>query len=136
MMKLSTKCWISAFYAQCSRGIIVVVQVGAVKIDVAAVEPLRQKERQGETQEPSKLLVFWVSTPGPPSLNVNVLFCRFFSNLNLCMTKLRVLVLSFPDFTDISNTLLLLAASTLIIFLSENLKYSKKKIPVYYFFWR
>jgi hypothetical protein len=29
-----------------------------------------------------------------------------------------------------------LAASTLIIFLSENLKYSKKKIPVYYFFWR
>jgi hypothetical protein len=26
----------------------------------------------------------------------------FFLNLTVCMTKLRVLVLSFPDFTDIS----------------------------------
>jgi hypothetical protein len=33
------------------------VQVGAVKIYVAAVEA-RKKERQGETQEPSKLMVF------------------------------------------------------------------------------
>ncbi len=31
---------------------MVAVQVGAVKIYVAAVEPLRKKERQGETQEP------------------------------------------------------------------------------------
>jgi hypothetical protein len=29
-----------------------------VKIYVAAVEVLRKKERQGETQEPSKLMVF------------------------------------------------------------------------------
>jgi hypothetical protein len=51
------KCWISAFNAQGSRGIIVVVQVGAVKIYVAAaVEALRKKERQGETQETLKLL--------------------------------------------------------------------------------
>jgi hypothetical protein len=35
-----------------------------VKIYVAAVEELRKKERQGETQEPSKLMVFWVA-PSP-----------------------------------------------------------------------
>jgi len=29
-------------------------------------------------------------------------FLQVFKNLTLCMTKLRVLVLSFPDFTDIS----------------------------------
>jgi hypothetical protein len=49
---------ISAFNAQGSRGNIVAVQVGAVKIYVAAVEVLRKKERQGETQEPSKSMVF------------------------------------------------------------------------------
>jgi hypothetical protein len=30
-------------------------------------------------------------------------FAGFFLNLTLCMTKLRVLVLSFADFTDIFN---------------------------------
>jgi hypothetical protein len=35
--------------AQDTRVIIVVVQVGAVKIYVAAVEALRKKERQGES---------------------------------------------------------------------------------------
>jgi hypothetical protein len=30
-------------------------------------------------------------------------FAGFFKNLTLSMTKLRVLVLPFPDFTDISN---------------------------------
>jgi hypothetical protein len=49
---------LKAFNSQCSRGIIVAVQVGAAKIYVAAVEALRKKERQGETQEPSKLMVF------------------------------------------------------------------------------
>jgi hypothetical protein len=44
------KCWNSAFNAQGSRPIIVVVQLGAVKIYVAAaVEALREKERQDET---------------------------------------------------------------------------------------
>jgi hypothetical protein len=75
----------------------VVVQVGAVKIYVAAVEALRRKVRKGETQETINLSF-------TPPLNANVLFWRvFFSwNLTLCMTKLRVLVLSFPHFTDIS----------------------------------
>jgi len=58
MLKLTTKCWISAINAQGSRGIIVPVEVGAVKIYVAAVEALREKERQGGTQELSKLMAF------------------------------------------------------------------------------
>jgi hypothetical protein len=63
MLKLSPICWISAFNAQGSRGIIVAVQASTVKIYVAAVEALRKKERQGETEEPAKLMVFWVSSP-------------------------------------------------------------------------
>jgi hypothetical protein len=43
------KCWNSAFNAQCLRVIIVVIQVGAVKICVAALEAHRKKERQDET---------------------------------------------------------------------------------------
>ncbi len=54
MLKLSAKCWISAFNVQGSRGIVVAVDIGAVKIYVAAVEALRKKERQGETQETIK----------------------------------------------------------------------------------
>ncbi len=61
-------------HIQGSRGIIVAVQVGAVKIYVAAaVEALRGKKK--DRVEASKLMVFWVS---PRSLNANVLFCRFF----------------------------------------------------------
>jgi hypothetical protein len=41
--------------AQGSRGIIVAVQVGAVKVYVATVEALRKKERQGETEETIKM---------------------------------------------------------------------------------
>jgi hypothetical protein len=62
----------SAFNAQGSRGIIVAGQVGALKMSVAAVETFTKKERQGETQELSKLMVFSVYPP----LNANVLFCR------------------------------------------------------------
>jgi hypothetical protein len=97
MLQLSMECWNSAFNAQGSRLIIVVVQLGAVKIDAAAVEALRRKERQDETQ---------FSEFHPP-LNSNVLFCRFFLNLTLCVTKLRVLMiklgvlmLCFSYFTD------------------------------------
>jgi hypothetical protein len=49
MLQLSMKCWYSAFNAQDSRLIIVVVQLRVVKIYVAAVEALRKKERQDET---------------------------------------------------------------------------------------
>jgi hypothetical protein len=54
MLQRSTKCWNSAFNAQGSRLIIVVVQVRAVKMYVGAVEALRKKERQDETQFTTK----------------------------------------------------------------------------------
>jgi hypothetical protein len=44
------KCWNSIFNAQGLGVIIVVVQVGAVKIHVAAEQALRKMERQDETQ--------------------------------------------------------------------------------------
>jgi predicted oxidoreductase (fatty acid repression mutant protein) len=49
MLQLGIKCSYSAFNAQGSRLIIVVVQLRAVKIYVAAVEVLRKKERWDET---------------------------------------------------------------------------------------
>jgi hypothetical protein len=55
MLQLSTKCWNSAFNAQGSRLTIVVVQLGAVKIYVAAMEALRRKEREDETQFTTKI---------------------------------------------------------------------------------
>jgi hypothetical protein len=55
MLQLSMKCWNSAFDPQGSRLIIVVVQLGAVKIYVAAVEALKRKERQDETQFTTKV---------------------------------------------------------------------------------
>ncbi len=48
-------CWYSAVNARGSRLIILVVQLGAVKIYVAAVEALRKKERQDETQFTTKI---------------------------------------------------------------------------------
>jgi len=69
------KCWYLAFNAQGSRIIIVVVQLGPVKIYVAAVEALMKKERQDETQFTTKMDGF-LSFIRP--LNAYVLFCRFF----------------------------------------------------------
>jgi NADH:ubiquinone oxidoreductase subunit 6 (subunit J) len=63
---------------QCTRFevIIVVVHVGAVKIYVAAaVEALRKKEREDETQFTTKIDGFLSFIP---PLNASVLFCRFF----------------------------------------------------------
>jgi hypothetical protein len=44
------KCWNSAFNAQGSRVIIAIVQVGAVKIYVPAVQALGKEETLDETQ--------------------------------------------------------------------------------------
>jgi hypothetical protein len=52
------KCSNSAFNAQGLRLIIVVVQVRAVNICVAAVGVLRKKERQDETQFTTKINSF------------------------------------------------------------------------------
>jgi hypothetical protein len=82
--------------------ITVVVQLGAVKIYVAALEALRKKERQDETQFTTK--IDGVSE-FHPQLNANVLFRGFFKNLTLFMTKLRVLVLYFSYLMDNSNML-------------------------------
>jgi hypothetical protein len=43
------KCWNSTFTAQWLRVIIVVIQVGIVKICIAALEALRKMKRQDET---------------------------------------------------------------------------------------
>ncbi len=48
------RCWNSAFNAQGSRLNLALVQAGAVKIYVAAVEALRKNERQDETQFTTK----------------------------------------------------------------------------------
>jgi hypothetical protein len=56
LLNLGMKCWNLAFNAQGLRVSIVVVQVGAVKIYVAAVQALRKKETQDETQFTIKLL--------------------------------------------------------------------------------
>jgi hypothetical protein len=92
MLQLSMKCWYSAFNAQDPRLIIVVVQLGAVKIYVAAVEALRKKERQDETQFTTKMDGFLSFIPR--------WMLMYYLNLKLCMTKLRVLVLCFSYFTD------------------------------------
>jgi hypothetical protein len=63
MLKLSAKCSISAFNAQGLRGIIVVVQIRAVKSYVAVVEVFRKKERKGETHETIKIDGFLSFTP-------------------------------------------------------------------------
>jgi predicted oxidoreductase (fatty acid repression mutant protein) len=64
----------SAFNTQGSRLTIVVVQSGAVKIYVAvaaaAVEALRQKERQDETQFTTKIDCFRMKLSLPPKLMV------------------------------------------------------------------
>ncbi len=59
------KCWNSAFNAQGSRLVIVVVQLGAVKIYVAAVEALKKKGKTGWNPVSllPKLMVVWVSSP-------------------------------------------------------------------------
>jgi hypothetical protein len=68
-----------------------------VKIYVAAGEALRKKKEGVKLRKPSNGFLGFT-----PALNANVFFCRLFFNLTLCMTKLRVLVLSFPDFAHIS----------------------------------
>jgi len=49
------KCWNSVFNAKGSKVIIIVVQVGAVKIYVAAVEALKKRERQDEIEFTTKI---------------------------------------------------------------------------------
>jgi hypothetical protein len=68
------------------------------------VEALRKKERQDETQFTTKIDGF-LSFIIPSWMLMYYFFAGLFLNLTLCMTKLKVPVLSFPDFTDISSVL-------------------------------
>jgi len=62
---------------------VVVVQLGAVKIYVAAMEALRKKERQDETQFTTKIDGFQSFIPPRWML---MYFCAgFFKNLTLCI---------------------------------------------------
>jgi len=77
---LTMKCWNSAFNAQGSRVIIVVLQT--VKIYVAAVEALSKMERQDETQFTTKIggkislgLNYFVSENFHSQLHVRSLLC-------------------------------------------------------------
>ncbi len=81
---------------------IAAVQVGAVKLYVAAVEAAQEKRKTGWNSEKPSILIDAVLS-FTLSFFLVYIFCRFFLNLTLFMTKLRVLVLSFPDFTDNSN---------------------------------
>jgi len=63
------------FDAQSTKLIIVVVQLGAVKIHVTAVEVLTVKERQGENESNTKTYSFLSFIP---ALKANVLFLQVF----------------------------------------------------------
>jgi hypothetical protein len=83
-----------AFIAQGLRVIIVVVQVGAMKIYVAAVEGLTEKERQDETQ-------FTIKIGGKCSLSPNYFhFQRYVFDGLLCWNWL----FSPPNHTTLQNT--------------------------------
>jgi hypothetical protein len=75
-----------------------------VEIYVAAVEALRNKKRQ------MRIDGFLSFTP---------LNAKLFLNLTLCMTKLRVLVLCFPYFTDKSNKYTILYINSLCLSVSR-----------------
>jgi len=106
LLNLDTKCWHSAFNKQGSSVIIVAGQVGAVKIYVAAVEALRKKRKDGMKLNYHQnwwYFEFEHPAPRPPfPWMLTYIFASGFFNITLFMTKLRVLVLCFPYFTDIS----------------------------------
>jgi hypothetical protein len=92
------KCWNSAFNAQSSRLIIVVVQLGAVKTYVSAVELLRKKEIQDETQFTTKIDSFLSFIP---RWMLMYFFAGFLLLSPFVWPNSGVLCLSY--FTDSSN---------------------------------
>jgi hypothetical protein len=82
MLQLGKKSWNLAFNAPGSRLIKVIVQVKALKIYVAAVEALRQKERQAETQSTTKIDGFLSFTALPPWMLMY--FFAGFLGISLC----------------------------------------------------
>ncbi len=98
LLNLGMKCWNSAFNAQFDV-IIIVVHVGVVKIYVTPVEAMKEKgSKSDETQFGTKSGAFLRFSP----FKANALFYMFSFNLSRFWTKLRVLVLCFPGFTEYS----------------------------------
>jgi nicotinamide riboside transporter PnuC len=89
LLYLSMKRWNRAFNAKGSRLIIVVVQVGAVKIYVAAVKALREQERWDETQFTTKI-------GGKTILSQLFCFVKFHSQLSIWCPIMRKLAVPAP----------------------------------------
>jgi hypothetical protein len=79
----------------------------------------QKKKRQDETQFTTQIDGFLSHPPPLPPLNAKVFFCRFFLNLTLCMTKLRVQVLCLSYFADNSN-IKVIGLPTILIFKMES----------------
>jgi len=77
-------------------------------------------------------MIFWVSSRS--RLNANALFCRFLFNLTPFMTKLRVLVLCFHYFTDISN-ILKCFLNTLLFFMESMFKRQHLSLSAFLVAW-
>jgi hypothetical protein len=124
LLNLSMKCWNSAFNAQGWR---VIIGRSSENICSRALKALRKKDRQDETQFPTKIDGFLSFTP---PLNANVLFCRFFQKSHPCMTKLRVLVLCFPYFTN--NSIMLYKGKQLTMHVECDIWVSvKQKVQIW-----
>jgi len=78
-------------------------------------------EEKGKTGWNSVYHQSWWFSEFHPPLNANVLLCRFFFNLTLCMTKLRVLVLCVSYFAENSNV---------PVFISNSGPNNKPKLPL------
>jgi hypothetical protein len=61
LLNINMKCWNLAFNAQGLKVIIIVIQIGVVKIFVTVTETFKKKKRQ--VQFTTKIMVFCVSTP-------------------------------------------------------------------------
>jgi hypothetical protein len=79
----------------------IVVLPGAVKIYVAAVEALRKRERQDETQFSLPQNNRWFSEFHPSLMLMYFFFCKFFLNLISCNVQTQGSgCCAFPCFMD------------------------------------
>ncbi len=94
MLKLSAKCWISAFnahrnYSSCT---------GSRSDNLSSSSGDAQEKKKDRVKLRKTINLLMVSWVSPPPWMLVYFFAGFFLNLTLCMTKLGVLTLCFPDF--------------------------------------
>jgi len=101
LLNLGMKCWNSALNEQGSRLLIVVVQVGAVKIYVAAVRLSGKGKDRMKLSLPSKLVgkLVWVPVISfckifIPTYKFDALLCRYWPFLPLDSLTLRITLIS------------------------------------------